>query len=60
MSDEAVSAFKFVSVFKWEFRKGWDVLVSAFARAFSTKDNVRARDKRCQARARRVPSCFRD
>ena len=36
-----MSAFKFFSVFKWEFRKGWDVLATAFARAFSPADNVR-------------------
>jgi hypothetical protein len=34
--------FSFVSVFKWEHRKGWDVLVSAFFKEFRAEDNVRA------------------
>ena len=32
--------FKFLSTFKWEIRKGWDVLLGAYFRAFSSKDNV--------------------
>jgi glycosyltransferase involved in cell wall biosynthesis len=35
-----VKPFVFVSVFKWEHRKGWDVLLEAFFHAFSRKDNV--------------------
>jgi glycosyltransferase involved in cell wall biosynthesis len=34
------SQFKFLSVFKWEERKGWRVLLEAFAREFSFEDNV--------------------
>ena len=40
VSPASAGAFKFFSVYKWEFRKGWDVLVSAFARAFKREDNV--------------------
>ena len=36
-------AFEFLSVFKWERRKGWDVLLRAFWRAFSREDHVRLR-----------------
>ena len=32
--------FKFLSIFKWESRKGWDVLLAAFVAAFSADDNV--------------------
>ena len=32
--------FKFLSLFKWNFRKGPDVLIKSFLREFSTKDNV--------------------
>ncbi|ESQ48979.1 hypothetical protein EUTSA_v10020598mg [Eutrema salsugineum] len=32
--------FVFLSVFKWEQRKGWDVLLKAYLREFSGKDNV--------------------
>ncbi len=32
--------FRFLSVFKWERRKGWDVLLSAYWRAFSSQDDV--------------------
>ena len=41
LTDSGMQAYKFIAVFKWEFRKGWDVLVSAFARAFVASDNVR-------------------
>lgn len=30
----------FLSVFEWSFRKGWDVLLKAWAKAFSHKDDV--------------------
>lgn len=33
-------AFRFLSVFKWEARKGWDVLLEAFAVEFSAEDAV--------------------
>ncbi|XP_031380362.1 uncharacterized protein LOC116195362 [Punica granatum] len=32
--------FVFLSVFKWEFRKGWDVLLSAYLREFDGADGV--------------------
>ena len=32
--------FRFLSVFKWEKRKGWDVLLRAFFEEFSSTDNV--------------------
>lgn len=32
--------YKFLSVFKWEPRKGWDVLLEAFLRAFSADSPV--------------------
>ncbi|MEW6545538.1 MAG: glycosyltransferase [Bacillota bacterium] len=33
-------AFVFLSVFEWTPRKGWDLLLRAFTRAFSARDNV--------------------
>jgi glycosyltransferase involved in cell wall biosynthesis len=33
-------AFNFLSVFEWSRRKGWDVLVRAFAAEFRSRDNV--------------------
>jgi glycosyltransferase involved in cell wall biosynthesis len=32
--------FVFVSTFKWEMRKGWDVLLQAYLEEFSSKDSV--------------------
>lgn len=32
--------FAFLSVFKWEHRKGWDVLLNAYLKEFSKDDNV--------------------
>ncbi|OMP06887.1 Glycosyl transferase, family 1 [Corchorus olitorius] len=32
--------FVFLSVFKWEFRKGWDVLLKAYLEEFSRDDEV--------------------
>jgi len=32
--------FAFLSIFKWEERKGWDVLLEAFFREFSSDDDV--------------------
>lgn len=32
--------FKFLSIFKWEYRKGWDLLLSAYWNAFTASDNV--------------------
>jgi len=34
------SRFRILSVFKWEHRKGWDVLLRAYWRAFSARDHV--------------------
>jgi glycosyltransferase involved in cell wall biosynthesis len=32
--------FKFLSIFKWEARKGWDILARAFYEEFTRQDNV--------------------
>jgi glycosyltransferase involved in cell wall biosynthesis len=32
--------FKFLSIFKWEYRKGWDLLLSAYWNAFKVSDKV--------------------
>ena len=32
--------FVFLSVFKWEYRKGWDVLLRAYLKEFSSTDGV--------------------
>lgn len=32
--------FKFISIFKWEERKGWDLLLQAFVQEFSQNDKV--------------------
>jgi glycosyltransferase involved in cell wall biosynthesis len=32
--------FQFLSIFKWEYRKGWDILLKAYWQAFTSKDNV--------------------
>jgi len=37
---ETRNAFKFLSIFKWEARKGWDILVRAFFEEFTKKDEV--------------------
>lgn len=37
---ELKEPFVFVSVFKWEYRKGWDILLHAYFSAFTRKDNV--------------------
>lgn len=34
------SKFRFLSVFKWEYRKGWDILLRAYCEEFSLSDNV--------------------
>jgi len=33
-------AFVLLSIFKWEWRKGWDVLLKAYLQEFSAEDNV--------------------
>jgi hypothetical protein len=37
---QETSCFKFLSIFKFEDRKGWDVLLQAYWREFGAKDNV--------------------
>ncbi len=32
--------FVFLSVFEWQYRKGWDVLLRAFTKSFETSDRV--------------------
>jgi glycosyltransferase involved in cell wall biosynthesis len=39
-ANTAASYFKFFSNFKWESRKGWDILFSAYFTAFSRGDHV--------------------
>jgi hypothetical protein len=39
--------FKFVSVFKWELRKGWDALLSAYLTEFTWGDHVSSRPAVC-------------
>jgi hypothetical protein len=36
----ATAPYQFVSIFKWEDRKGWDVLLKAYWTAFSADDDV--------------------
>ncbi|KAG2318063.1 hypothetical protein Bca52824_021185 [Brassica carinata] len=38
--------FVFLSVFKWEQRKGWDVLLRAYLREFSGEDNLNLEEGR--------------
>jgi glycosyltransferase involved in cell wall biosynthesis len=40
LPDRAPDQFVFVSVFKWEQRKGWEFLVESFVKAFNASDNV--------------------
>ena len=49
--------FVFLSVFKWEHRKGYDVLLRAFLREFGPTDNVRARAVRPAGRAACCSCC---
>jgi glycosyltransferase involved in cell wall biosynthesis len=37
---EKKNSYKFLSVFDWSIRKGWDVLLQAYFEEFSTEDNV--------------------
>ena len=34
------SRFNFISIFKWEYRKGWDILLDAYWKAFKKSDPV--------------------
>lgn len=36
----ASDCYVFLSIFKWEYRKGWDLLIKAYMREFSAEDNV--------------------
>lgn len=38
--DQELNQFVFLSVFKWGYRKGYDILLKAFMEEFSSKDNV--------------------
>ena len=38
--DTLAVPFVFLSIFKWEYRKGWDVLLEAYWSAFRTEDPV--------------------
>ena len=38
--DEQKEPFQFLSIFKWEWRKGWDLLLTAYWTAFNVDDNV--------------------
>ena len=42
-SSSSRSKFEFLSIFKWERRKGWDILLRAYFRAFGPQDDVRLR-----------------
>lgn len=33
-------AFEFLSIFKWEYRKGWDILLKSYWSAFNSADRV--------------------
>lgn len=34
------AVFEFLSIFKWEYRKGWDILLKAYWKAFTPSDKV--------------------
>lgn len=38
--DTSAKEFVFLSVFKWEYRKGWDILLKAYLEEFSNADGV--------------------
>jgi len=37
---QSMKAFKFLSVFRWSYRKGYDLLLRAYLKEFSAKDDV--------------------
>ncbi len=39
-ASKGINSFRFFTVFGWSFRKGIDVLLKSFVKAFSDKDNV--------------------
>ncbi|KAG0570881.1 hypothetical protein KC19_6G194500 [Ceratodon purpureus] len=39
-SAQSSKPFVFLSIFKWEHRKGWDILLSAYLQEFSANDDV--------------------
>ncbi|KAK2457384.1 Sucrose-phosphate synthase family protein [Trifolium repens] len=40
LGSEVKKGFVFLSIFKWEYRKGWDVLLKSYLREFSKDDSV--------------------
>jgi len=40
LGSEVKKGFVFLSIFKWEYRKGWDVLLKSYLKEFSKDDNV--------------------
>ncbi|KAF5799094.1 putative mannosylfructose-phosphate synthase [Helianthus annuus] len=40
LGSRSKSSFVFLSVFKWEYRKGWDVLLQSYLKEFDSLDNV--------------------
>lgn len=40
LNSNADNKFVFLSIFKWEYRKGWDVLLQAYLKEFSNVDGV--------------------
>ena len=39
-TDPAAKDFRFLSVFKWEYRKGWDLLLKAYFKEFTRDERV--------------------
>ena len=39
-SNSTRKPFRFISTFKWEARKGWDILLEAYLTAFTADDDV--------------------
>lgn len=40
LGSEVKKGFVFLSIFKWEYRKGWDVLLKSYLKEFSKDDSV--------------------
>jgi glycosyltransferase involved in cell wall biosynthesis len=38
--NDQTATFQFLSIFKWEYRKGWDILLRSYWNAFTVEDNV--------------------
>eukprot|EP01038_Epipyxis_sp_PR26KG_P008887 gene8887-11986_t len=43
--DHPARLFEFISIFKWEYRKGWDILLESYWSAFTHSDQVVLRIK---------------